>query len=91
MIDNQTYFQTMIQLNFQEAKTHLSRYLADLAPDEVIVLCKRNVPIAEIRPLPPPRREKRRIGVAKGRFTVPPEFFEPLSEGLLDVFEGRES
>jgi len=27
--------------------------------------------------------------LAKGEFIVPPEFFEPLPEDLLDVFEGR--
>ena len=79
----------MIQLNIQEAKIHLSRYLARLAKGEVIVLCKRNVPIAEIRPLPVPRCQKRPIGVAKGRFTVPPELFDPLPGDLLDAFEGR--
>jgi antitoxin (DNA-binding transcriptional repressor) of toxin-antitoxin stability system len=43
----------MIKLNIHEAKTHLSRYLSRLAKGETITLCKRNVPIAEIRPIPP--------------------------------------
>lgn len=42
----------MLQLNIHEAKTHLSRYLLALEQAETIILCKRNVPIAEIRPLP---------------------------------------
>lgn len=41
----------MIKVNIHEAKTHLSRYLERLSEGERIVLCKRNVPIAEIRPL----------------------------------------
>ena len=36
----------MIRLNIHEAKTHLSRYLARLAEGELILLCKRNVPVA---------------------------------------------
>lgn len=79
----------MIRLNIHEAKTHLSRYLDRLADEEVIVLCKRNVPIAEIRPLPPKRKEPRPIGLAKGRFEVGSEFFEPLPDDMLDAFEGK--
>lgn len=80
----------MIKLNVHEAKTHLSRYLARLTEEgEKIVLCKRNVPIAEIRPLKPARSERRPIGLAKGLFEVPAEFFEPLPEEMLDAFEGK--
>jgi antitoxin (DNA-binding transcriptional repressor) of toxin-antitoxin stability system len=81
----------MIKLNIHEAKTHLSRYLSRLDDGEVIVLCKHNVPIAEIRPLSKPRTTKRPIGLAAGLIRVPPEFFEPLPEELLDAFEGRRS
>ena len=85
MVDNAT----MTKVNVHDAKTHLSRYLERVAEGEVIVLCKRNVPIAELRPLPAPRTEPRPAGLAKGRFTVPDEFFEPLPDDLLDAFEGR--
>jgi antitoxin (DNA-binding transcriptional repressor) of toxin-antitoxin stability system len=80
----------MIKLNIHEAKTHLSRYLARLARGESILLCKRNIPIAEIRPLPGARKPKRHIGLAKGKFNVPPEFFEPLPPEVLDSFHGPE-
>ena len=79
----------MIKLNVHEAKTHLSRYLERLARGETILLCKRNIPIAEIRPLPRQRKTKRPIGLAKGKFKVPPEFFEPLSSELVDAFHGE--
>ncbi|HZR02362.1 MAG TPA: type II toxin-antitoxin system prevent-host-death family antitoxin [Burkholderiales bacterium] len=78
----------MIKLNMHEAKTHLSRYLAKLKAGEVIVLCRRNTPVAEIRSIPAARRKPRPIGLAKG-FEVPPSFFEPLPEELLERFEGR--
>jgi len=68
----------MIKINIHEAKTHLSRYLDRLAKGESIILCKRNVPIAEIRPISQERKSERPIGLAKGKFQVPPEFFEPL-------------
>ena len=79
----------MIKLNIHEAKTHLSRYLDVLSQGETIILCKRNIPIAEIRPIPQARCKKRAIGLAKGQFKIPKSFFEPLPKKLLDSFQGR--
>ena len=81
----------MIRLNIHEAKTNLSKYLDRLAKGEKILLCRRNVPIAEIRPLPPKTGSKRPVGLAKGQFEVPESFFEPLPDYLLDAFGGKES
>jgi len=78
----------MIKLNIHEAKTHLSRYLARLSRGESILLCKRNEPIAEIRPLPRPRTTKRPIGLAKGEFKIPRAFYAPLPRPVLDAFSG---
>ena len=78
----------MIILNIHEAKTHLSRHLDALQRGEPIILCKRNRPIAEIRPLPAPETEPRPIGLAKGEFTVPPSFFDPLPEEVEKSFMG---
>jgi antitoxin (DNA-binding transcriptional repressor) of toxin-antitoxin stability system len=80
----------MIRINIHEAKAHLSAYLPRLARGETIVLCRRNVPIAEIRPLPQRSGKPRPIGLAKGLFEVPPSFFEPLPDELVDAFEGRQ-
>ena len=76
----------MIRLNIHEAKTHLSKYLKRLAKGETILLCKRNIPIAEIRPIPPVKESQRPIGLAKGRFQVPPEFHEPLPPEIVASF-----
>ncbi len=80
---------TMVKLNIHEAKTHLSRYLGRLAKGESILLCKRNVPIAEIRPLLSSRKTKRPVGLAKEKFKVPPSFFEPLPPDVLASFYGQ--
>jgi antitoxin (DNA-binding transcriptional repressor) of toxin-antitoxin stability system len=81
----------MIRLNVHEAKAHLSYYLQKLKRGETILLCRRNVPIAEIRPLPTRRKTKRQIGLAKGKFKVDRKFFEPLPSDILDSFYGRGS
>lgn len=80
----------MIRINVHEAKTHLSRHLAEVEKGEVVVICRRNVPIAEIRPLSPARREPRRIGPLRGEFQVPESFFDPLPEETLAAFEGKD-
>ncbi len=80
----------MIRINVREAKTHLSRYLRRLEKGETILLCKRNVPVAEIRPLPRRPSKQRPIGLAKGLLTVPSSFFEPLPKDVLDAFEGKD-
>ena len=81
----------MIKLNIHEAKTHLSKYLERVAQGEIIVLCKRNIPIAEIHPISPDRKTKRPLGLARGKFEVPPEFFLPLPDEIIDSFHGKTS
>ena len=77
----------MIRLNIHEAKTHLSRHLARLEEGEVIVLCRRNVPIAEIRGIGK-RWTERPVGLAKGEFVVPADFNEPLPDEVIRSFAG---
>ena len=83
------YKYSMIKLNVYEAKTHLSQYLHRLEQGETIILCRRNTPIAEIRPLPRPRSEKRPIGLAKGQWKITKKFFQPLPPKLLNAFRGK--
>ena len=33
--------------------------------------------------------KQRPIGLSKGKFQVPPDFFEPLTDEMLDAFEGK--
>ena len=80
------YIMTMIKLNIHEAKTHLSRYLKRLAKGETITLCKRNVPIAEIRLITPEKKIPRPIGLAKGTFKIPSKFFKPLPDEIIASF-----
>ncbi len=78
----------MIQLNIHEAKTHLSKYLKRLTEGEVIILCKRNMPVAEIHPIRQPSRSPRPVGLAKGEFEVTERFFDPLPDEFVSTFNG---
>ena len=79
----------MIRINIHDAKTHLSRYVERVEEGETFLLCRRNVPVAEIRPVAKPATGRRPIGLAKGTFEIPEEFFEPLPDELLDLFAGK--
>ena len=82
------YSTTMITINVQEAKTHLSHYLDEVAKGESFILCKRNKPVAEIRPILSKVATKRPIGLAKGTFTMPSSFFDELPEETISLFSG---
>ena len=77
----------MIRVNIADAKTHLSRYVERVEDGETIILCRRNVPIAEIRPLQKPPSRLRPVGIDRG-MSIPARFFEPLPQDLLDAFQG---
>ena len=79
----------MKQINIHDAKTHFSRYLAEVQRGEVIVICNRNQPEAELRALPPKRTGKRPIGLGKEGVVIHPAFFDPLSDEELRLFEGK--
>ena len=71
-----------------EAKAKLSEYIASLKGGETVVICNRNVPVAELRAMPQAVHEPRPVGLAKGKFRVPPRFFEPLPDEIVTAFRG---
>jgi antitoxin (DNA-binding transcriptional repressor) of toxin-antitoxin stability system len=79
----------MKKVNVHEAKARLSALLDEVESGGAVVICRRNVPVAELRALPAMRSKRRPIGLVKG-FRTPPAFFEPLPAEIVDSFEGRE-
>lgn len=66
----------MTTININEAKTHLSRYARRVKDGETIVLCDRNIPFAEIRPLSPKSMvKKRKLGQLKGKIQFDEDSF----------------
>ena len=80
----------MTKVNVTEVKTHLSRYLDRVEAAETVILYRRNRPVAELRPIPAERKRERIFGIDQGKFTLGPEFFEPLPEDILRAFKGDE-
>jgi prevent-host-death family protein len=79
---------TMKRVNIHEAKAHLSALVDRVAEGETVLICRRNVPAAELRPVRMPRRTRRPVGLVPG-FTVPSSFHDPLPEDVIGAFEGR--
>ncbi|MGD9261911.1 MAG: type II toxin-antitoxin system Phd/YefM family antitoxin [Desulfobacterales bacterium] len=75
----------MRKVNIHEAKTQLSKLIS--AGEEVII-ARYGEPVARLVPIRPPVA-KRVPGSARGKFTVPSEFFEPLPIDLLNAFEPK--
>lgn len=69
-----------------EAKTHLSRLLEDVAAGEEVVITRRGEAVASLVPARQPAAA-RRLGIDRGRFTVPEDFDAPLADDLLKTFE----
>lgn len=83
-----TKYLAMLKVNVHQAKTNLSRYLEAAAKGETVIICNRNVPVAELRGLPSVMQGPRPIGLARGSFEVPESFFDPLPDDVLRAFEG---
>ena len=79
----------MIKVNIAEAKANFSKVVNAALQGERVVLCRHNVEIAEIRPLPQQPRKLRPVGIDEG-MEIPDSFFEPLPEDLLRAFEGED-
>lgn len=77
----------MVTVNIHEAKTHLSRLLAQMERGEDVVIARNGKPVAKLVPCEP--KGKRQFGALKGKISIDERFFEPLPEEELRLWEGR--
>ena len=79
----------MTKVNIQEAKTHLSRYIDRVEQGDVIIVCRHNQPVAELRairaPLAPPARV---AGLLRGQIHWDPDAFAPMTDREVAEFDG---
>ena len=76
----------MTQANIHQVKSRFAHYTRLVKAGETVVLCDRNKPFAEIRPLPDPTKpeQPRRLGLLKGLCPIGPEFFQADAEIARD-------
>jgi len=79
----------MIKANIQELKTHLSRYIDRVEQGDVVMVCRHNQPVAELRPVPAPVAQPTRVaGLLKGQVHWESGAFAPMTDEELEVFDG---
>ena len=84
-----------MEATMHEAKTGLSQLVARATAGEEVILTtgKARIPVARIVPIHPPdsstgsRPAKRPLGIYAGQISIGPEFFEPLPEEELALWE----
>jgi prevent-host-death family protein len=77
----------MAQFSVHEAKTNLSRLIADALDGGDVVIARGSVPAVRLVPVAP--QGKRVFGAYKGQFDIDDSFFDPLPDDELDAWEGR--
>lgn len=70
-----------------EAKTHLSRLIEQAERGEEVVITRGKKPVARIVPIQ--KSKQRDLAIFKGQFKVGKEFFEPLPEDELRLWNGE--
>lgn len=73
-------------VNVHEAKTNLSKLLERVERGEEIIISRANVPVARLTAALPAM--KRELGWARGEFTVPDDFNDPLPADIESAFYG---
>jgi prevent-host-death family protein len=81
----------MRTINVHQAKTNLSKLLADVELGEEIIIANRGVPVAKLIPFQQASARRASLGQDRGRFVVPENFNDPLPEDILAGFEGGEA
>ena len=76
----------MVTVNVHEAKTNLSRLLAQVEAGEDVVIARNGKPVARLVGYRP--KGKRQPDVLKGKIVIPDSFFDPLPEEELALWEG---
>jgi len=88
-----------MEATMHEAKTHLSKLVARALAGEKVVITrgKGRTPIVRLEAIHPPdsaangKPAKRPLGIFAGQISIGPEFFEPLPEEELALWEGTAS
>jgi len=79
----------MQMVNIHEAKTHLSRLVAQAARGEPFVIAKAGRPLVKVVPLDAPEGgQARRLGFLLGQITVPDDFDRMGSAEIDRLFGG---
>lgn len=78
----------MKTVNVHEAKTQLSRLIADAVKGEPFIIAKAGKPMVKVTALDPPKPVSR-LGFLKGQFKVPDDFDTMDADEIERAFNGE--
>jgi prevent-host-death family protein len=78
----------MTTVTIHAAKTQLSKLIERAEAGEEVIIARGKTPVIRLVPIEAPK-PKRQFGAMRGRAHVGPEFFEPLPEEELRLWEGE--
>ena len=73
-------------VNVHQAKTQLSRLLAQVEAGEEVIIARRGEPVARL--VRYKAQGKRQPDILKGKIVISDSFFDPLPEDELKLWEG---
>lgn len=76
----------MRTVNIHEAKTQLSRLLADVARGEEVLIARNGRPVARLVPVAT-ATTRRQPGLDRGKIEYADDVEEPLADDVIDSFE----
>ena len=79
----------MKSVNIHEAKTHLSKLIAEAANGEPFIIAKAGKPMVKVISIDAPAPNKtRRLGFLKGQFNVPDDIKTMFKDEIEEMFYG---
>jgi len=84
------HYNCQMKVSVEKARNRFSDMLERIAIGEEVVITDKGEPIAKLVPIPATGKKRRRfrLGSAKGEFTVPDDFNDPLPKEIEDLFWG---
>jgi prevent-host-death family protein len=82
----------MQTVNIHEAKTHLSRLVAEAAKGNAFIIAKAGKPMVKVLPLSEEKLDTAgKLGFMSGEIAVPDDFDSLGAKEIVDLFEGKSS
>ncbi len=81
----------MTVFTVHQAKTNLSKLLAEVAEGGEVIIARGKTPVARLVPMEPQKKERAKAGVWKDRpgFGFSESFFDPLPDDELALWNGE--
>ena len=86
MAKYEVQYETM-KLNLHEIKDQFSKYIEMVESGETIIVCKRNIPVAEIRPIETKEKRVPVLGSASGKGVQLKKVVEQMPVSELRLWE----